>query len=105
MNCEASFHNFQAFSGRESVQFERQGVLRGEKCIGQGRKGGKNDRADSSFPMLKILDYRRSVALHMKRPYHAIRIEEYVILLMSTDWETLLFLIVFGIFSYFFLFL
>ena len=66
------------------------------------KKGGKNDRADSSFPMLKILDYRRSVALHMKRPYHAIRIEENVILSMSTDWETLLFLIVFGIFSYFF---
>ena len=67
------------------------------------KKGGKNDRADSSFPALKILDYRRSVALHTKRPYHAFRIEENVILLMSTDWETLLFLIVFGIFSYFFL--
>ena len=57
------------------------------------KKGGKNDRADSSFPMMKISDYRRSVALHMKRPYNAIRIEENVNLLMSTDWETLLFLI------------
>ena len=66
------------------------------------KKGGKNDRADSSFPMLKILDYRRSVALHTKRPYYAIRIEENVILSMSTDWETLL-LFFFGIFSYFFL--
>ena len=63
------------------------------------KKEGKNDRADSSFPMLKIFDYRTSVASHMNRPYHAIRIEENVILSMSTDWETLLFFIVFVFFS------